>query len=349
MSNVSLEQLLGDASWFSEKIDFKNDLVQFIKMDRYCYSKSSFLSGGRALRQNIEPLSTSFSQLNYLLNKEFPNDTLTQDHSPCFIFHTAFCGSTLLSRLLDDEDTTLVLREPFCLNQVAMQERLAIDENSMQELLNTIFILLNRSWKNQKIIIKADDYCNNLISMLFKRTMANKGLLLHSSVTRFITAVLKNDARKKWLQTALEVALTDAKKNPDYFPIPIKKKIDSLSEIAAYVWSIRTLQCIKILEQNPMHLKSLDFEVFVANSLEAVTACANHFELSLTQTQIQAQLNDETLNKHSKSGKAFNLQTYRDDKKTIENKLKEEIDTAQEWIEKNTTLTTNITLSNPLM
>ncbi len=110
-----------------------------------------------------------------------------------FIFHTGHCGSTLISRLLDEVPSVLGLREPLALRTLAVGHnvRETLPGGAYEDTFSLTYQLLSRRFSpEQQVIIKATSMCNNLGSLLLSKNSANRGLLLFVTLEIYLTNML---------------------------------------------------------------------------------------------------------------------------------------------------------------
>lgn len=112
-----------------------------------------------------------------------------------YIFHIGFCGSTLLTRLLDARKQTLVLREPNCLADLANAKTHAARQGHDHPLLPQAVAAasrhLARPWTaGEPVIVKPSNWANNLLLELV-RQRGTRALFLMSSRQQFLEAVLR--------------------------------------------------------------------------------------------------------------------------------------------------------------
>src|SRR3954469_24815034 len=118
---------------------FEDDAAVFMPMDRPAYQRSIFLdrrispAANQVLRLPVQALSQG-------VRRPLPTG---------WIFHVAHCGSTLLARALDHADSSLGLREPLALRQLA----LAPDSERLQIVLA---MLSKRYRADRPTIVKAN-------------------------------------------------------------------------------------------------------------------------------------------------------------------------------------------------
>lgn len=107
-----------------------------------------------------------------------------------YIFHTAFCGSTLLCRALTDQPKVMVLKEPDVLLQIARRQ---LDEGSaaMRPYLSHAIQLLSLPWVNDGItVIKPTNSVNRLLQDI-QSIRPGKALLMYSNIEDFILSCCK--------------------------------------------------------------------------------------------------------------------------------------------------------------
>jgi len=159
---------------FPARINVENEELYFIK------TSSEEL-------ENLPFHDSRLSQNKQIIkNKKFSeiNESLT-DSSVSFIFHTAFCGSTFLSRLLGQTDYYLAIREPNVFMELANLLRVNAKIQNNKKLFNSwirkiisAFLVLNCN--NKHVVFKATNASNNIIGYFLQLLPESKALLLYS-------------------------------------------------------------------------------------------------------------------------------------------------------------------------
>ncbi|GJM11067.1 MAG: hypothetical protein DHS20C11_33430 [Lysobacteraceae bacterium] len=114
-----------------------------------------------------------------------------------FIFHSAFCGSTLLSRAFESDAQTLVLREPLALLQLAETRRLHADRwhgRRFKQLVDVVLSSLSVAFDGQtRVVIKP----SNLVCGLTPELMSDsrsRATLMFQGLRSFLVSCAKKNA-----------------------------------------------------------------------------------------------------------------------------------------------------------
>lgn len=91
-------------------------------------------------------------------------------HTPT-ILHVSFCGSTLLSNLLDIPGQSLGLREPAV--QINLADAVVAHPEKVRKLAYVIETLLGRSVEGERTVIKPTNWANNLLPTWNERRSIN--------------------------------------------------------------------------------------------------------------------------------------------------------------------------------
>ena len=109
---------LSDPRWFVSDVDVANRLVQFIHVDEDKLRSAAFHDGRAEIA--TQPLQARVLSFEDACAAAAEADPLARAPSR-LIMHVAFCGSTLLARLLDAPGATTCYREPQALVHLARE------------------------------------------------------------------------------------------------------------------------------------------------------------------------------------------------------------------------------------
>ena len=218
-----------DARFFPHQISLADDRLTFIPTDRTKLRGASFIDG----RSDFSTGAASDTCLSTLLAS--PVQAPQPDR---FIFHIAFCGSTLLSRLLDVPGRALVLREPNCLVDLANQ-RAALDGEERSDprftpALLAIRALLRRRWQaGEAIIVKPSNWINNLAVSLCEDAQALRPLFLTMDRAAFVRAIFRGGSDRLAFAARAAVHLTsEGRENAERVAAALARETDQLGKLA---------------------------------------------------------------------------------------------------------------------
>ena len=327
---VSAAELVADATWYPLRIEYQTRDIVFGAMDRGTYVASSFLDH-RTITADNRGLKLPLSALEPVL-ESMPLRPMNM------IFHTAFCGSTLLSRCLDVEGRSLALREPFLLHQLSLIKRglpchygvagmLAADAAP----LGLVHKLLGRTFAElEKPLVKPSDTCINIAPELLQLVPGSRAILLYSDLESFILAMLRREDRREFLRGMMSRAMIDLQGYPGIGPgLPSRLKD---GEKAGLLWLSLMHKYQAILADDSLEVRSLQDKALYADPGAVVARCARYFELDVPAEAIAGQV-DREFNRDAKGGAEPYSQQKRADRRQRQLKsFGREIQLGIDWV-----------------
>lgn len=158
-SPANLSTFLADWRNFPHRLDFRSGRLLYLRVDARTLESSAFLDGRTALSVTGE---------EYVVELEDAlgcwSDTGCHQRPP-LILHTAFCGSTLLARMLTQPGRVVCLREPQILADIAAWHAALPVERRKQTVPALRFALaqLGRSPGGAAIAIKPTNWINPML------------------------------------------------------------------------------------------------------------------------------------------------------------------------------------------
>ena len=182
---MTLDELLTSPDHYLHA--FENDdldgVAIFVQMDRAAYHRSIALDG-RISRASPGSMRVPLAMLD---------NTDLQPRPVNWLFHIAHCGSTLLARALDHEDSNLVLREPLALWQCGVTpdaHRLALVKAMIGK----------RYASDAPTLVKANVPVNFILPELVEAGSETRAILLYCGWQDYLMAVLRTPDHRKWLK-----------------------------------------------------------------------------------------------------------------------------------------------------
>lgn len=279
---LALDHIDTQPDWFPARVNFFEDKAYFVKMSLQWYRESVFLDPGR-----IKGSCVIASDLDWLQGVAGQ----IEGQPTGFIFHTAFCGSTLMSQALAAVYNSLPLREPEVLGNLLVylrSQRATLEEYDAR--IKQVLQLLSRSYKaGQYAVVKANDYANPLMPELLNRHDLPV-LFMYTPLAEFLAGCLKADNRREWIRQRFQSVQRFA---PSllHWPDPLAIEDDAYGEMAAVYWSYNIALFREAHRLAPGQVCSLDFNDMLADPLAAVQRAGQWFQLQpRTDVDAEAQL-----------------------------------------------------------
>lgn len=248
-----------------------------------------------------------------------------------FIFHSAFCGSTLLARAFDIDGVAMGLKEPVVLNDVSGLRRHGVGPQQVAQALDAALTLLARPFApGEAVIVKPSNVVSGYIPAVLQLRPAARAVLLYAPLPVFLGSVARKGLwGRLWvrelLAKLLEQGIVDLGFGPDdYF------RLTDL-QVAAVGWLAQHALFRRLIDRfGADRVKALDGERLIDNPQAAMTALAEHFELPLDPAQV---VRGPAFTTHSKFGQAFDAQARAAERAAQERPHADELEKVGRWAE----------------
>lgn len=203
--------------------------------------------------------------------------------SPAFVFHTAFCGSTLLARALHSPPHAVAFKEPLALLTLAIAAAAASDADGQRRIdarLATVLALLGRGWSpTGRTLIKPTNQVNSLIGRILALQPGSRAILLHSSLEQFVVSCFEKlplaETRIRWMAQHLLVGSDLSAR----LGIPPRHPF-SLPEACVFTWYAQMERYANALHRDAGdRLRTLDLDTLQASPARTVDAAARWLAL----------------------------------------------------------------------
>ncbi|WP_343518550.1 hypothetical protein [Sphingomonas sp.] len=268
------EAIIRDPQWFPHRFDAARRQILFVRLTREQHRAAAFLDD-RHLGEGLESRAVSI-------------DAIDADAVPAgrlhFIFHSAFCCSTLLAAALDVPGRVFALKEPVILNDVALVARRGLDPRDLDRIL----ALLARPFAPGEIMVaKPGNEANTAIPSLLTRLPAARALLMSSPIEGFLGSVAnKGMWGRLWGRRVYAGLRPFQPRDPGYSDSDLLQQTDL--QIAALVWLAHRGQFAELSRIAPGRYRGLLAEDLLANRARALTAISDWFELGMSAAEIAA-------------------------------------------------------------
>lgn len=191
-----------------------------------------------------------------------------------YVFHSAFCGSTLLARALSSDLKTFTLFEPRVLQD--LRRRPQRPPSLQRAAIKAVGALLGRVPASARTsVIKVHSACNSLMPVLVAGMAEPRGLFLHQDLPSFLAQVLKSPDRRAQVRASQlrgELPLRRFVARP---PKPMEDMTPA--EAAATTWLHSIHHYLDLVRLHGLEtVRSLDSDDLFAHPVATVRAILRH-------------------------------------------------------------------------
>jgi hypothetical protein len=287
---------LDDPRWMPLGYDAQRDDLMFAWVDETAL-QSAFLDSRLG-----EPWNRRFAVAADSLPRPDPT------HAPAWLFHTAFCCSTLLARALHAPPDAVALKEPQILLDLT---RLSLGQPGfppelLERRLHDTVHLLERPWiPDGRVLIKPTNAVNRLLPSLLAAAPASRALLLFGGLEDFLLSCVKKLPGAVDPMRWMAEYLLPGTRLQDTLGIPEGHRFNFI-ESCVLTWHAQIERYSDVLASDSSgRLRSLDMQVLLAQPLAAVQACAGWLGLdNPTSAQGREARVDRVFSRNSKQTNA---------------------------------------------
>lgn len=323
----NLTDIIDDASYLVHRYDEMADAFRFLPVPRDVHRACTFITDEHL--PDVE---------NYSLHKRADVAQLSHHSAPLnFIFHSAYCCSTMLARAFDIEDVSMGLKEPVVLNDMIGWRRRGAGSEKFEQALDQSLSLLSRPFSpGESIVIKPSNICTPLALPMLSMRPEAKALLLFAPIESFLRSIAKKEMWGRiWVRDVLIGTRQDGYLIQGFEPDDLLKLTDL--QVAAVGWLSQHAAFAKIVETfGPERIRTLDSDSFLARSPDTIAALSELFDMDLNDSQQDAVLDGPAFNSHSKldqnkPGEVFDAKARQTEQDNVAALHGNEIDMVATW------------------
>ncbi|WP_310223988.1 hypothetical protein [Sphingobium xenophagum] len=311
-----------DARWLAHRYDPSHDAFQFVDVSRAHHATIPFLTDEN-LPNARSPLVIKRSDAVALASPPGPIH---------FIFHSAYCCSTLLAAAFDVPGTAMGLKEPVLLNDiVGWRHRGAKGADAARVLDEGLRLLARPFTTGEATIIKPSNIVNPLIPAIMGLRPDARALLLHAPLDAYLASIARKGlAGRLWVRDLFgklmrEGMLTSLGIEPaDYLRL-------TDIQVAAAGWLAQQFHFQSLCEKLGMRVATLRSDVLNEQPRGVLARLAELFGLALDTDAISTIVNGPVFARDAKTGTEFSAgQRERDARQAI-NLYADEIEKVGHW------------------
>lgn len=292
---AELKQIMGSAEWLAHRFDATHRAFHFRHVARRRHADIPFLTD-QHLGAEANPLVVSATDCAAAL--------ADQREAPLhFLFHSAYCASTMLVRLCDKQGAAMGLSEPQLLNDMVGWRRRGAAVADHARMTDGALRLLARPFAaGEAVVVKPSNVVNPLIPGLLTLRPAARALLLYAPLEDFLLSVARKGLWcRLWCRELLEGYLQEGFVELGFEPRDYFRQSDL--QVAAVGWLAQQAGFARASERFGARLASLDSQTLTRAPAASAAAAAAH--LGIAGLDAAALASHPAIRRNSKSGNAF--------------------------------------------
>lgn len=312
---MDVAALLAEPGWLPHRVVGGGEAVRFVRLSRAEQRALTFLDD-RYVGKDVQRV-------------EIPTAAIApaapQGSGEChFIFHSAFCCSTLLARALDLDGVATVLLEPRALVDIAA--------DGTGSALGPVLSLLQRPHRpGEAAIVKPSNFANPLIEDMLALRPSARALLMYSPLPAFLLAIVRSGASNR---TWARRMATLYRRHPQFQSSEARDLLLLTDlQVAAWVWLQQQAQFDGLVREQPQgRVATLESGAFLADPVRTLVEASSLFGLDIDEPSAASIAAGPVFRHHSKRpGKAFDPAILKREEAASRFAYGAEIETALEW------------------
>lgn len=310
-----LSEIAADPSWLPHHVDMQAQRLHFLRVEPESYTQSGFLADRKAEGAG-DAASVGFGELAELSVETGPLH---------FIFHTAFCRSTLLARALNIPGVSFGLSEP------GIFASLTNAGQAGAPLIAPVMRLMARARPGGEVVFaKPTNHSNRLIPALLHAVPEARAVLMTNPLDTFLRSVARKGMMgRRWGRNLFLEMQSYA--GMDFGMDPRESFAMSDMQAAGLAWFLNQNYFAALLAgPDGTRLKVLDGDVFNTARSQTIAATLEFAGQPIASEQAEAAAASGVFAVHSKRGGAFD--GAEEAAAIADDKLSEEIGQVSEWV-----------------
>lgn len=313
--------LIARPAWFAHRFDPERDLFHLIPATREELRAATFLTDANlpgAARAVPAARAATVSHAS----RRAPLG---------FLFHSAFCCSTLLARALDIDGVAVALKEPVILNDlIGWRDRGGAPAAVARGLDEALLLLEQVVRPGEAVLVKPSNLVNPLGPAALALRPDARAILLHAPLPTFIASVASKGLEGRLWVRDLWAKLLAGGADPFGFTQGELFRHSDL-QVAALGWLAQHRDFARVVERFGPRVATLSSAALMADPARALAAATRHYGLALDDAATSAIAMGPIFTRHAKSGQAFDAAARDAVHRAAADAHREEIELVERW------------------
>ena len=318
-----IAKIAGDARWLAHRHDASADTIHFVHAPRQVHRDATFLIDDQ-LPESGKPVIVERRSAVAAAGNRAPIH---------FIFHSAYCCSTLLARAFDVEGLAMGLKEPVILNDLVGWRHRGGDPKKIAEVMESALTLLGRPFApGEAIIVKPSNVVTALIPAMMAIRPESRVLLLHAPLNVYLSSIARKGMwGRLWVRDLFVKLSKDGLTQYGFSAEEIIQQTDL--QIAAIGWLAQHRLFAAVAQRHPQRVRTLDSEALMARPKDVMKALSGLFELPMDEATLDAIVTGDAFSRHSKDGSAYDSEARKAEQRAGAEVHSDEVEKVAVWAE----------------
>ncbi|MGQ0588829.1 MAG: hypothetical protein ACT4N8_04755 [Sphingosinicella sp.] len=322
-SSHDLAAIARDPAWLAHRYDPAGDKVHFVRAPRETHRAATFLID-EYLPETEKP---------FVADRRAALAAAAPPAPIHFIFHSAYCCSTLLARAFDVEGVATTLKEPVILNDIQGWQSRGGEPARIAEGLDSALALLARPFAaGEQVIVKPSNLINPFAPAMLAMRPDARALLLYAPLRIYLGSIAKKGMwGRLWVRELFVKLGRSGLLDYGFSSEEILRQTDL--QIAAIGWLGQHRLFGQLAERHPDRVRTLDSETLLARPDGALHALSDLYGLALDEGAAARLAESDAFTRHSKGGEKFGAAERQAEQRDAAAVHAEEIDKVAVWAE----------------
>jgi hypothetical protein len=297
MANAPLSAIARDAVWLAHRYDPTHDAIHFLRTPREAHARATFLTD-----QHLAP-----TERPVVVRRREAIEAARGTAAPLhFIFHAAFCCSTLAARAVDRPGWAMGLKEPVILNDLVGWRRRGGTDPQIRAVLNDALSLLARPFQaGESFVVKPSNVVNGLAMPMMELRPSASALLMYAPLPEFLASIAKKGLDGRiFARDLLLNQLKDGMVPFGFDHDQLFKQTDL--QVAGLGWLVQIQLFGQMVKRfGAARVRTTSSDVFLKDPRATTAAMAALFGLAEDAQTLDAVASGPAFTTHSKSGTTF--------------------------------------------
>lgn len=314
--------VLSNPEWLPHRYDAVGDRIQFVAADRASHRTATFLTD-----DYLPGAKTPF-----VIGRAAAVSAAAPPAPVHFLFHSAFCCSTLLVRALDRDGVAMGMSEPQILNDiVGWRHRAAVEGPKVAMVLDHSLRLLARPFgPGEAVVLKPSNLLNGLAAAILGLRPEARALLLHAPLDDFLGSIARKGLwGRVWIRDLLVKLGREGLLDFGIGGDDLIRLTDI--QVAALCWLGQHRLFAQLAARFGPRVRTLDSDLLMARPSDALAALARLYELGLDSAAIAGIVAGPAFTRNSKTGATFSAADRAAERETGLKAHADEIEKVAHW------------------